>query len=199
MAIVKERIVLRKSRRKGERMPHRIKLDELQPGDSLLVEIVIDKEQELTDYYLFEPEQLEKRKSVAFRVSGDKVYWLSSVTPKPLLGVQAERLYPQIRSEKTQRGEKSDKTFRTKDRRVLVFNDKGVLISICHSLRDVAGMTNLREKAIDKLCKSKRPSFETGLSFRYWWKILDFDITDFTLTAFRYDQLCKRNTEKRNK
>ena len=44
MAIIKERIVLCKSRRKGERIPHRIRLDELQPGDSLLVEIVIDKE-----------------------------------------------------------------------------------------------------------------------------------------------------------
>lgn len=195
MAIIKERIVLRKSRREGERVPHRIRFDGLQPDDSLLVEIVIDKELELTDYYLFEPEQLKTRMSVVFRVSGDKVYWLSGATPKPLLSVQAERLCPHLRSVKTYRTEMPDKAPRSKDRRILVFNDKGMLISICLSLKDVADMTNLREKSIDKLCKSKRPSFETGWSFRYWWKVLDFDITNFTLTAFQYDQLCKRKNK----
>lgn len=192
MAIIRERIVLRKPRRKGERIPYRLRLNELQQGDSLLVEIVIDKKQELTEYYLFEPEHLEKRKNAVFRVSGDKVYWLSGASPKPLLGMQAERLCPQTLPERTHKIEKPDRISRSKDRKVLVFNDKGTLISICHSLKDVAEMTNLREKAIDKLCKGKRPSFELGMSFRYWWKILDFDITDFTLTASRYDQLCKR-------
>ncbi len=53
-------------------------------------------------------------------------------------------------------------------------------------------MMNLREAAIDKLCKSKRPSFETGYYFRYWWRVLDFDITDFSMTAMEYDLLCGR-------
>ena len=63
------------------------------------------------------------------------------------------------------------------------------------SLKDAASMTNLREKAIDKLCKTKRVSTETGYSFRYWWKVLGFDITDFTLTASQYDELCKRKSD----
>ncbi len=57
-------------------------------------------------------------------------------------------------------------------------------------------MTNLREKAIDKLCKTKRVSAETGYSFRYWWKKMPgFDMSDFTLTCWQYDELCKRKTE----
>lgn len=43
MAVVRERIILRKGRRSGEKMPHRIDIKELAEGDSLLVEIVIDR------------------------------------------------------------------------------------------------------------------------------------------------------------
>lgn len=192
MAVIRERVILRRPRRNGERMPHRIRLDGLQPEDSLLVEIVIDKKRALTDYYLFEPGHLEKRKSVLFRVSGDKIYWLSGLTPKPLLETQVEKMCPQLHPAKKDKSEKTEKAPRTRERKVLVFDDKGTLIAICSSLKDVAGMTNLRDTAIDKLCKSKNPSFETGLSFRYWWKVLGFDIVDFTLTVSRYDQLCKR-------
>ena len=56
MATVRQRIILRKSRRKGERIPYRIKFDELSPKDTLLVEIVINREEDLVNCYLFRPE-----------------------------------------------------------------------------------------------------------------------------------------------
>ena len=77
MAVVRERIILRKGRRSGEKMPHRIDIKELAEGDSLLVEIVIDKKNDSVYRCLFEPEQLAGRRSVTFRVSGEQVYWLS--------------------------------------------------------------------------------------------------------------------------
>ena len=58
MAVVKERIILRKGRRQGEKMPHRVSLKELSEGDSLLVEIVIDRENDVVCRYQFLPEQL---------------------------------------------------------------------------------------------------------------------------------------------
>lgn len=75
---------------------------------------------------------------------------------------------------------------------MLIFDGEGHLIAICPSLLAAACLVNLRPEAIDKLCRSKRPSFETGLSFRYCWKALDFDITEFTLTVEQYDVLCRR-------
>ena len=171
MAVVRERIILRKGRRSGEKMPHRIDIKELAEGDSLLVEIVIDKKNDSVYRCLFKPEQLAGRRSVTFRVSGEQVYWLSGLQPKKRGGKAGPR-----------------------ERKVLVFDEEGKLEAVMRSLNDVASMTNLREKAIDKLCKTKRVSTETGYSFRYWWKVLGFDITDFTLTASQYDELCKRKS-----
>ena len=82
-----------------------------------------------------------------------------------------------------------------RERKVLVFDEEGRLEAVLRSLKDVASITNLREKSIDRLCKNKRVSSETGYSFRYWWKVLGFDITDFTLTVSQYDALCKRKSE----
>lgn len=195
MAVVRERIILRKGRRNGEKMPHRIDIKELAEGDSLLVEIIIDKENDSMYRCLFEPELLAGRRSVAFRVSGERVYWLSGLQPKPLLQQQADKLAPTIerveKVEPTRRGGKSG----PRERKVLVFDDEGKLVAVMRSLKDVASMTNLREKAIDRLCKTKRISTETGYSFRYWWKVLGFDITDFTLTVSQYDELCKRKSD----
>lgn len=92
MAIVREQIVLRKRRRAGERIPHRIVLGKLAAGDSLLVQIVIDRREGLVKCYLFEPERLEGRRSVTFRVSGEEVYWLGGAVPRQLLQQQAERM-----------------------------------------------------------------------------------------------------------
>lgn len=77
---------------------------------------------------------------------------------------------------------------------MLVFDEEGRLEAVLRSLKDVASITNLREKSIDRLCKNKRVSSEAGYSFRYWWKVLGFDITDFTLTPLfsQYDALCKK-------
>lgn len=78
------------------------------------------------------------------------------------------------------------------NRKVLVFGEYGSLVAVYRTLKDVTRAMNLREEAVDKLCRTKRASSETGFSFRYWWKVLDFDITDFSLTLSRYDELCKR-------
>lgn len=192
MAVVRERIILRKGRRNGEKMPHRIDIKELAEGDSLLVEIVIDKKNDLVYRCQFEPKQLAGRRSVTFRVSGEQVYWLSGLQPKPLLKQQADKLVPDVEHVKEEkRGGKSG----PRERKVLVFDEGGKLEAVLRSLKDVASMTNLREKAIDRLCKTKRVSSETGYSFRYWWKVLGFDITDFTLIVSQYDELCKRKSD----
>lgn len=195
MAVVRERIILRKGRRSGEKMPHRIDIKELAEGDSLLVEIVIDKKNDSVYRYLFEPEQLAGRRSVTFRVSGEQVYWLSGLQPKPLLKQQAEKLVPDVEHVKEEEPKKRGGKPGPRERKVLVFDEEGKLEAVMRSLKDVASMTNLREKAIDRLCKTKRVSTETGYSFRYWWKVLGFDITDFTLTVSQYDELCKRKSD----
>lgn len=195
MAVVRERIILRKGRRSGEKMPHRIDIKELAEGDSLLVEIVIDKKNDSVYRCLFEPEQLAGRRSVTFRVSGEQVYWLSGLQPKPLLKQQADKLVPDVEHVKEEEPKKRGGKAGPRERKVLVFDEEGKLEAVMRSLKDVASMTNLREKAIDKLCKTKRVSTETGYSFRYWWKVLGFDITDFTLTASQYDELCKRKSD----
>ena len=196
MAVVKERIILRKGRRQGEKMPHRIHLKDLAEGDSLLVEIVIDRENDVVCRYQFQPEQLAGRRGIAFRVSGDQVYWLSGLQPKPLLKTQADKLVPAIEHTEEVAPKRRGGKPGPRVRKVLVFDESGKLTAIHRSLADVAAWSNLREKAIDKLCKSKRPSLETGYSFRYWWKVLGFDITDFTLTASQYDEMCKRKPEE---
>lgn len=195
MAVVRERIILRKGRRSGEKMPHRIDIKELAEGDSLLVEIVIDKKNDSVYRCLFKPEQLAGRRSVTFRVSGEQVYWLSGLQPKPLLKQQAEKLVPDVEHVKEEEPKKRGGKPSPRERKVLVFDEEGKLEAVMRSLKDVASMTNLREKAIDRLCKTKRVSTETGYSFRYWWKVLGFDITDFTLTASQYDELCKRKSD----
>lgn len=195
MAVVRERIILRKGRRSGEKMPHRIDIKELAEGDSLLVEIVIDKKNDSVYRCLFEPEQLAGRRSVTFRVSGEQVYWLSGLQPKPLLKQQADKLVPDIEHVKEEEPKKRGGKSGPRERKVLVFDEEGKLEAVMRSLKDVASMTNLWEKAIDRLCKTKRVSSETGYSFRYWWKVLGFDITDFTLTASQYDELCKRKSD----
>ena len=195
MDVIKERIILRKGRRSGEKMPHRINIKDLTEGDSLFVEITIDKANDLVYRCLFAPEQLVGRRSVTFRVSGEQVYWLSGLQPKPLLKQQADKLVPDVEHVEEvgpkRRGGKSG----PRERKVLVFDEEGRLEAVLRSLKDVASITNLREKSIDRLCKNKRVSSETGYSFRYWWKVLGFDITDFTLTVSQYDALCKRKSE----
>lgn len=195
MAVVRERIILRKGRRSGEKMPHRIDIKELAEGDSLLVEITINKENDSVYRCLFEPEQLAGRRSVTFRVSGEQVYWLSGLQPKPLLKQQADKLVPDVEHVKEEEPKKHGGKSGPRERKVLVFDEEGKLEAVMRSLKDVASMTNLWEKAIDRLCKTKRVSSETGYSFRYWWKVLGFDITDFTLTASQYDELCKRKSD----
>ena len=112
-----------------------------------------------------------------------------------MLKQQADKLVPDVEHVKEEEPKKHGGKSGPRERKVLVFDEEGKLEAVMRSLKDVASMTNLREKAIDRLCKTKRVSSETGYSFRYWWKVLGFDITDFTLTVSQYDELCKRKAD----
>lgn len=77
--------------------------------------------------------------------------------------------------------------------KVLVFDADGALAAICPTTETAARLTNILPEAVVRMCKTKRPSSDTGLSFRHWWrKIQDADMTDFTLTVAQYDESCKR-------
>lgn len=205
MAIIGEQIILRKRRSNGEPQPNRIRLDKLQAGDELIVEIVVDKKNDVRHWFHFPPEMLEKRQSISFRASNGEVYWLSGLHPKPMLESMARRLLPA--PEPKRRGRKptaakpikmTDPNWRKRKRgpkvmKVLIFAPDGYLMAICPATEQAARLTNIRSEAIAKLCKTKRSSFDTGLSFRHWWrKMQEVDITDFTLTVAQYDEMCKR-------
>lgn len=190
MSIVKERIALRRGRREGEKTPHRIRLDAMASGDFLIVEVVVNKKSGLVYYYLFSPEQLSGRRAVTFRKSGDEIYWLSGLKPKTLSSEQAEALLAQSGDQKA--GKPSATERGQAERNVLAFGVHDALVAVYRTLGDVAAVMNLRVGAIDKLCRTKRPSAEMGYSFRYRKRKLDLDLTDFTLTLSRYDELCRR-------
>ena len=204
MAVVGEQVILRKRRSSGETQPHRIRLDKLQTGDELVVEIVIDRKNDVKRWFHFLPEMLENRRSVAFRASGEEIYWLSGLRPKPMLESTARKLLPA--SEPKRRGRKpsaklvktTDPNWRRRKRgpkvmKVLVFDADGTLAAICPTTEKAAQLTNILPEAVVRMCKNKRPSADTGLSFRHWWrKTEDLDMTDFTLTVTQYDELCKR-------
>ena len=119
---------------------------------------------------------------------------MSGLQPKLLLKQQADRLASAVEHVEEVSHQRQGGKRGPKERKV--FDEYGRLEAVLRSLSDVASMTNLREKAIDKLCKTKRVSAETGYSFRYWWKKMPgFDMSDFTLTCWQYDELCKRKTE----
>lgn len=199
MSVVKERVVLRRCRREGGKTPCRIRLDALQKSDSLLVEIVIDKQSDRVYHCLFSPESLAGRRGVTFRENGDEIYWLSGLKPELLSRQQAEALLaqPDDVPKKTERlsGSKAARVRHS----VLVFGMQGSLVAVHRTLEDVAAAMNLRAEAIDKLCRTKRHSMETGYSFRYKKKAIDSDVTDFTLTLSRYDELCKRRPKDRDR
>lgn len=196
MSIVKERIALRRGRREGEKTPHRIRLDAMASGDFLIVEVVVNKKSSLVYYYLFSPEQLSGRRAVTFRKSGDEIYWLSGLKPKTLSSEQAEALLAQSGDQKA--GKPSATESGQADRNVLVFGVHDALVAVYRTLGDVAAVMNLRVGAIDKLCRTKRPSAETGYSFRYRKRKLDLDLTDFALTLSRYDELCRRKPRRKD-
>lgn len=192
MSIEKERIVLRRGRREGEKMPHRIRVDGVQTGDSLMVEVVVNRKSGRVYHYLFSPGMLSGRRSVAFRESGGEIYWLSGLKPQILSPEQAEALLTQPGAPKERIGKPSEPESGQTERNVLVFGMHDTLVAVYRTLGDVAAAMNLRGGAIDRLCRTKRPSTETGYSFRYRKKKLVIDLTDFTLTLSRYDEMCRR-------
>lgn len=187
MNVVRACVVLRKRRREGEKTPHRIKLNAVKDGDSLVLEIVIDKKCDVVYRYLFPPESLSGRHCVVFRESGGTVYWLGGVKPKEMTKEEAEALLAQSDVSRFPDSELVRSKYN-----VLVFGVHGSLVAVHRTLEDVAAAMNLRAEAIDRLCRTKRHSTETGYSFRYKKRSIHFDITDFTLTLSRYDGLCKR-------
>lgn len=48
MAVIREKIVLRKRRKDGERLPNRVRLDNVGEKDTLIIEIVVDKKNGIT-------------------------------------------------------------------------------------------------------------------------------------------------------
>lgn len=205
MAVVKKQIILRKRRKDGERAAHHVKLDQVGSGDTFIVEIVVDKKNRVAHYYRFSPEQLTGKKSVNFALSnGGEVHWLAGVKPERI-NERDLPPEPEAAPEPKRRGRKPKLKTKVKAsddwrrrprgpiiRKVLIFDTDQKLDTICENLEKTAKRTNLLPASIDKLCKTKKPSQDTGLYFRYLWKILDFDILDFTLTVTRYDELCKR-------
>ena len=197
MSVVKVRVVLRRHRREGEKSPHRIRLDSLTAGDSLLVEVVAGKEAGCVYRYLFSPQLLSGRRGITFRESGNEIYWLSGLKPKMLLQQQAEALL--AGTDETGKPEKSPgERLVQVNYNVLVFGVHNSLVVVYRTLDDVAAARNLRAGAIDKLSRTKRASTETGYSFRYRKKKLDLDLTDFTLTLSRYDELCRRKPKSKD-
>lgn len=195
MAVVWERVFLRRSRKtEGERRPHRIKLDKVSAGDCLVAEIFFSKKNNIRKCYRFRPEQLTGRKSVAFSVSGNELYWLRGLKPENLdpefLPKDLRSLLKSPEEQKKSEPAREDRRKRPKSRKLLVFDADQKLVAVCRNLETATKITHILPESIQKLCKSKKPSQDTGLFFRSLWKKLD--ISDFTLTVPHYDEMCKR-------
>lgn len=205
MAVIREKIVLRKRRTSGERLPNRVRLDKIGTEDTLIVEIVVDKKNGVVYWYRFLPEQLTGKKSVIFTISGSgkEVYWLSGAKPDRIYQKdlpeepQSEPITTHRDSNQKPNTEplpQADPGWRKRPRvrKVMVFDAEQNLAAVFADLKAAAGIIHILPDSIDKLCKSKKPSQDTGLSFRYIWKKLDFDLMDFRLPLTRYDKFCKR-------
>lgn len=198
----------RKQRKKGEKNSSSIKLDSLSPGDDLIVEIVANKKKDIRYWYKFEADQLTGKKNVTFRISGDDVRWLSGANPRRLFGEEIPKQAPDHEPKaKVRKGRKSkvvkakvpaDPDWRKRKRgpqirKVLLFDAGLKMVGHFETLEVAARITNLLPEAIDRLCKSKRPSQDTKLSFRYLYPYLGLNLSNFTHTATEYDELNKRN------
>lgn len=205
MAVIREKIVLRKRRKDGERLPNRVRLENVGEKDTLIIEIVVDKKNGITHWYRFLPEQMVGKRAVVFTVSGGEVYWLSGAKPARIY--ESDLLEePQPTPIPTRRGRKPnvakpippptklDGRKKSRKRKVLVFDSEQKLALVCADLEAASDFTHILKESIEKLCKSKKPSQDTGLSFRKLWKNLgpDINVMDFSLTLARYDELCKR-------
>ncbi len=205
MAVIREKIVLRKRRKEGERLPNRVRLDNVGGKDTLIVEIVVDRKNGITHWYRFLPEQMAGRKAVIFTVSGGEVYWLSGAKPTRIYESDLPE-EPQPEPVQIRRGRKpnvkidtssqTDPDWRKKPRKrkVLVFDSEQKLALVCADLEAASDYIHILPESIKKLCKNKKASQDTGLFFRYLWKKPgpDINIMDFSLTLARYDELCKR-------
>lgn len=207
MAVIWETLLLRHRRKEGERLPNRIKLDHIGDKDTLIVEIVVDKKQGITYWYRFQPEQLAGKKAVIFTVSKGEVYWLSGARPQRMYEDELPEK-PQIipvrdpkvlksssPTEPSDQGEPTSEVEKKKRKKVvMVFSADESLIMVCADLHDTSKLTHILPESIDKLCKSKKPSQDAGLSFRYLYRKdwNDERILMFSLTLTQYDEMRKR-------
>lgn len=206
MAVIWEKIVLRKRRGEGERLPNRIKLDKVGDKDTLIVEIVINKKQGITCWYRFQPEQVAGKKAVIFTVSGGEVYWLSGAKPQRIyeeslpekpktFSLRAHKVLSSCATTVPNEQDNPDAEKKKKrEKVVMVFNADGNLIMVCVDLIGASKLTHVLPESIDKLCRIKKPSQDAGLSFRYLWRKdwNDERIITFRLTLSEYDQMRKR-------
>lgn len=204
MAVIWEKIVLRKRRKEGKRLPNRIKLDKVGNKDTLIVEIVVDKKQGIICWYRFKPEQMAGKKAVIFTVSNGEVYWLSGAKPQRIYEYDLPEK-PQTIPSRARKVTKSSSPIEPNDQDnsekkgkrekvVMVFNAGGNLIMVCVDLIGASQLTHVLPESIDKLCKSKKFSQDAGLSFRYLWRKdwNDERILTFRLTLSEYDEMRKR-------
>lgn len=199
MAVIRERIILRKRKKtEGDRTPHRIKLDKIGEADSLIVEVVFDRKNDVRKCFRFRPEQLSGKKAVTFTVSGSEVYWLRSLAPyvidpanlpnpKPAKKIKRRGRKPQSKNE----------SIIKPGRRVLIFDSEQRLDSIHRDTASASKATYIRSEFLENICKTKKPSKETGLSFRYLREKFASDerIRNFSITLHQYDDMCRRKTK----
>lgn len=203
MSVVRERVVLRRSRKAGgERLPHRVKLDKVSPRDSLIVEVVFNKKNDIRKCFRFKPKQLSERKAVTFTVSGSEVYWLRGLEPERIDPADLPE-NPKQSIKKMRKGRKPQTKIEPHikpEHRVLVFDSEHRLDSIYRNSLSASKATHIRSEFLENLCKTKKPSKETGLSFRYLREKFASDerIRDFSLTLCQYDDMCRRQPKQKN-
>lgn len=201
MAVIRERIILRKRKKtEGDRTPHRIKLDKIGAADSLIVEIVIDRKNDIRKCFRFRPEQLSGKKGITFTVSGSEVYWLRSLAPYVIDPTDLPK-DPKPAKKIKRRGRKPQSKIESiikPGRRVLIFDSEQHLDSIHRNTASAAKATYIRSEFLENLCKTKKPSKETGLSFRYLREKFASDerIRNFCITLHQYDEMCKRQPKQ---
>lgn len=203
MTVVRERVILRRRRKtEGERLPHRVKLDKVSPGDSLIVEVVFNKKKGIRKCFRFQPKQLSERKAVTFTVSNSEVYWLRGLEPEIIDPADLPE-DPKPSFKKKRRGRKPQSKIEPHiklEHRILVFDSEHRLDSIYRDTASASKASHIRLEYIDNLCKTKKTSKETGLSFRYLREKFASDerIRGFCLTLCQYDDMCRRQPKQKN-
>ncbi|MDL2320190.1 hypothetical protein LJC45_03555 [Alistipes sp. OttesenSCG-928-B03] len=189
MGVFREKITLNKPRKNEEQLPKNVKLDRITDEDILVVEIVIDSKKDIVRKYKFNPGELSGRKNISFVVKAEDVYWLQGLDPKPML---RDRYQDAPVREFVEEKPKITRKRKPVEKMVLFFCQNQEMAGICASVEVASRLTGILPEAIAKMCRSKKPSRDTGLSFRYYQKSYDISLGDFDITLSQYDELGKR-------